>query len=164
MNKFKIINLPEHNLYWFTGQPGSGKTSLANLLKKKIEVINNGRQKVVILDGDEIRDIFNNKDYSTDDRLKNVEIVQNCCRFLVKNDIITIVCMVSPFAIQRREIVKELNGVEIFVECMEERGKEQFHVDYYETPRYTTSHQSISINTSYKSDLESFEVLWKKLL
>ena len=164
MKKFKILNLPEHNLYWFTGQPGAGKTTLANLLKKKLEVINNGRQKVVILDGDEIRDLFNNKDYSIDGRKNNVEMVQNCCRFLVKNDIITIVCMVSPFAKQRSEIVKELNGIEIFVECIEERGREQYHVDYYEEPKYTVAHNSVNVNTSYKSDLESFEILWKKLL
>jgi len=164
MNDFKILNLPGHSLYWFTGQPGAGKTTLANLLKKKLEVINNGRQKVVILDGDEIKDLFKNTDYSIEGRIKNVEMVQNCCRFLVKNNIITIVCMVSPFSKQRKDIVKELNGVEIFVECIEERGREQYHVDYYQQPEYTNNYKSVSINTSYKKDLESFETLWKKLL
>jgi len=159
----KIINMPNKKLYWFTGQPGAGKTTLAQLLKQRIQQMN-PKEKVVILDGDEIRDLFNNKDYSVEGRLKNVEMVQNCCRFLVKNDITTIVCMVSPFAIQRREIVKELNGVEIFVECIEIRGREKFHVDYYEQPMYTTSHQLININTSFKTDIQSFEVLWKKLL
>jgi len=159
----KIINMPNKKLYWFTGQPGAGKTTLAQLLKQRIQQMN-PKEKVVILDGDEIRDLFNNKDYSVEGRLKNVEMVQNCCRFLVKNDITTIVCMVSPFAIQRREIVKELNGVEIFVECIEIRGREKFHVDYYEQPMYTTSHQLININTSFKTDIQSFEILWKKLL
>jgi adenylylsulfate kinase-like enzyme len=164
MSNLKIINAPEYSLYWFTGQPGAGKTTLAQELKRKLDRMYDGRKKVVVLDGDEIRDLFNNQDYSRDGRLKNVEMVQNCCRFLVKNDIITIVCMVSPFATQRREIVKELNGVEIFVECIEIRGREKFHVDYYEQPMYTTSHQSININTSFKTDIQSFEVLWKKLL
>ena len=158
------------NLYWFTGQPGAGKTTLAQLLKSKLEDENiykqeleNSFRKIVILDGDEIRDLFNNKDYSIDGRKKNVEMVQNCCRFLVKNDIVTIVCMVSPFKNQRSQIVKELNGVEIFVECVEERGREQFHVDYFEEPSYTNNYRSLNINTSYKSDQESFEILWKKL-
>ena len=158
------------NLYWFTGQPGAGKTTLAQLLKLKLEEENSYKQelenscrKIVILDGDEIRDLFNNKDYSIDGRKKNVEMVQNCCRFLVKNDIITIVCMVSPFADQRTQIVNELNGVEIFVECIEERGREEFHVDYFEQPSYTRIHHSLNINTSYKSPQESFEILWKKL-
>ena len=164
MKIMKIINIPEHKLYWFTGQPGAGKTTLAQLLKKRLDLMHNGREKVVILDGDEIRDLFNNKDYSIDGRKKNVEMVQNCCRFLVKNDITAIVCMVSPFAEQREQIVQELNGVEIFVECIEERGREQFHVDYFEQPSYTNNYQSLSINTSYKKDEESFELLWKKLL
>jgi adenylylsulfate kinase len=164
MKIMKIINIPEHKLYWFTGQPGAGKTTLAKLLKKRLNLMQNGREKVVILDGDEIRDLFNNKDYSIDGRKKNVEMVQNCCRFLVKNDITAIVCMVSPFSEQRKQIVKELNGVEIFVECIEERGREQFHVDYFEQPSYTNNYQSLSINTSYKKDEESFELLWKKLL
>lgn len=155
---------PEQNIFWFTGQPGAGKTTLALLLRDKLKSILDYDKKVVILDGDEIRDLFNNKDYSIEGRKKNVEMVQNCCKFLVKNDIVPIVCMVSPFAKQRSEIVKQLNGVEIFVECIEERGREQYHVDYYEEPSYTNNYQSININTSYKSDEQSFELLWKKLL
>jgi adenylylsulfate kinase-like enzyme len=151
-----------YNLYWFTGQPGAGKTSLAQILKIKLQ-LQNPHKKIVILDGDEIRDLFNNKDYSKLGRMHNVDLVKKCCRFLVKNDIITIVCMVSPFAKQRAEIVKELDGVEIFVECIEERGREEYHVDYYEQPSYTINYQSININTSYKNDVQSFELLWKKL-
>jgi adenylylsulfate kinase len=160
----KAVNIPDYKLYWFTGQPGAGKTTLAQELKRKLDRLHVGREKVVILDGDEIRDLFNNKDYSIDGRIKNVEMVQNCCRFLVKNDITTIVCMVSPFADQRKKIVQELDGVEIFVECIEERGREQFHVDYFEEPSYTINYNQVYINTSYKSDNESFELLWKKLL
>ena len=153
-----------HKIYWFTGQPGAGKTTLAHLLKSKLESDPlHLLKKIVILDGDEIRDLFNNKDYSIEGRKNNVEMVQNCCRFLVKNNIIPIVCMVSPFAEQRASIVKELNGIEIFVECIEERGREHFHVDYYEQPAYLNDHNSININTSYKSDQQSFEILWKRL-
>lgn len=160
----KPITVPFHDLFWFTGQPGSGKTTLANLLKNQLEKIYGNKIKVVILDGDEIRDLFNNNDYSKLGRMHNVDLVKNCCRFLVKNDIITIVCMVSPFAKQRSEIVKELNGCEIFVECIEPRGREHFHVDYYEEPSYVNEHTSININTSFKKPQESFEQLWKKLL
>jgi adenylylsulfate kinase len=160
----KLTDMPGKKLYWFTGQPGAGKTTLAQLLKKRIDKMSNQIERVIILDGDEIRDLFNNKDYSKEGRMKNVEMVQNCCRFLVKNDITAIVCMVSPFADQRKKIVQELNGVEIFVECIEERGREQFHVDYFEKPSPAINYNQVYINTSYKSDNESFELLWKKLL
>jgi adenylylsulfate kinase-like enzyme len=165
----KPSNVPNYKLFWFTGQPGSGKTTLAQLLKSKLENVNTNNyalsnKKIVILDGDEIRELFNNSDYSKEGRMKNVEMVQNCCRFLVKNDIIVIVCMVSPFATQRSEIVKELNGCEIFVECIETRGREHFHVDYYQEPLYMNNYPSVTINTSFKSPNDSFEKLWKKLL
>ena len=160
----EAINIPKHKLYWFTGQPGAGKTTMANLLKSKLQEISGNSERVIILDGDEIRELFNNQDYSIDGRMKNVEMVQNCCRFLVRNDITTIVCMVSPFAKQRAEIVKELNGVEILVECLEIRGREKFHVDYFEEPLYTKNYNSININTSFKTDEQSFEKLWKRLL
>jgi adenylylsulfate kinase-like enzyme len=167
----KIINMPNKKLYWFTGQPGAGKTTLAQLLKKRIEQMS-PKEKVVILDGDEIRDLFNNKDYSKEGREKNVEMVQNCCRFLVKNDITTIVCMVSPFEKQRKEFCKEVGGAEIFVYCEEIRGREHFHVDYYENPRHTLydarmdsrKRPLITIDTTNKKDNISFQELWKKLL
>jgi energy-coupling factor transporter ATP-binding protein EcfA2 len=45
-------------IYWFTGQPGSGKTVLANLLKEK------ALPHAYRIDGDEMRELFDNKDYS----------------------------------------------------------------------------------------------------
>ena len=44
-------------IYWFTGQPGAGKTVLANALKQQLE-------NTFHIDGDDLRDIFDNKDYS----------------------------------------------------------------------------------------------------
>ena len=41
-------------IYWFYGQPGAGKTTLANALNLRI----NGIQ----VDGDDVRNVFNNKD------------------------------------------------------------------------------------------------------
>ena len=47
-------------IYWFTGQPGHGKTVLCNLLKEYIETTYH--KKVIHIDGDDIREIFQNKD------------------------------------------------------------------------------------------------------
>ena len=155
-------------MYWFTGQAGAGKTTLAILLKNKLEK-EFLKKKFVILDGDEIRELFNNQDYSKEGRLNNVGMVQNCCRFLIKNDIIPIVCMVSPFAEQRKDFCKEMDGVEIFIECTEIRGREHFHVDYYQKPTSTASEvwiegkNIITIDTTNKTPNQSFKKLWKQL-
>jgi len=155
-------------MYWFTGQAGAGKTTLAILLKNKLEK-EFLKKKFVILDGDEIRELFNNQDYSKEGRLNNVGMVQNCCRFLIKNDIVPIVCMVSPFAEQRKDFCKEVNGLEIYIECNEIRGREHFHVDYYQKPTSTASEvwiegkNIITIDTTNKTPNQSFKTLWKQL-
>ena len=51
-------------IYWFTGQPSHGKTVIAELLKNHlIYEMNIPEQEVFRIDGDEMRDLFTNKDY-----------------------------------------------------------------------------------------------------
>ena len=64
-------------IYWFTGQPGAGKTTLAKQLKDYLHPSN-----VMLVDGDDIRDIFQNKDYSENGRRKNIEKAQDISLFL----------------------------------------------------------------------------------
>jgi adenylylsulfate kinase-like enzyme len=152
-----------YNLYWFTGQPGAGKTTLALMLKEKLEK-NHKKKKFVILDGDEIRDIFNNKDYSKQGRLNNVEMVQNCCSFLIKNKIVPIVCMVSPFREQRLDFCKKVDGCEIFVETTDIRGREYYHVDYYERPFFPIKENQICIDTTNTLPEKAIKSIPKRFL
>jgi len=145
-------------IFWFTGQAGAGKTELANALKARI----NGEQKIIIIDGDDIRELYNNTDYSITGRKENVAFVQKLCTFLIKNEVVPIVCMVSPFSEQRRVFIEQYGGVEIYVQCNEIRGRENYHVDYYEKPKQST--KVIEVDTTNKSVTKSFEELWKKLL
>jgi adenylylsulfate kinase len=57
-------------MYWLTGQPGAGKTTLATWLEAHFA------GKGVVIDGDDIRAIFDNKDYSEAGRRKNIELAQ----------------------------------------------------------------------------------------
>jgi adenylylsulfate kinase-like enzyme len=84
------------------------------------------------------------------------------CLFLKKNNIVPIVCMVSPFAEQRRTFLEEENGMEIYVHCNEIRGREHFHIDYYEPP--ANFDNALEIDTTNKSVEQSFEELWKNIL
>lgn len=147
-----------YQVFWFTGQAGAGKTELAKSLKSHLTA-NNEEKKCVILDGDDIREMFDNKDYSTEGRKKNVEFVQKLCIFLSKNNIIPIVCMVSPFLEQREELKKKVSVCEVYVHCSEIRGRENFHVDYYEKPQDSF----FPIDTTGKSVEESFSILLKNL-
>jgi adenylylsulfate kinase-like enzyme len=69
--------------------------------------------------------------------------------------------MVSPFAQQRRQFIEQQNGIEIYVHCNEIRGRENYHIDYYEIP--VNYDKLIEIDTTKKSVEQSFKELWKKL-
>ena len=141
---------------WFTGQSGAGKTVLGQRLKNYLSE-KNPQHKYVIIDGDDIREMFENKDYSAEGRLKNVKFVQDLCGFLIKNNIKPIVSMVSPNLTQRENFKSKYKVLEIFISCNEMRGREHFHVDYYEAPRMNF----ISLDSSYKEVEDTFQELLK---
>ena len=95
-------------IYWFTGQPGSGKTVLADMLKTFLEDSknkkdSNQRYKVYRIDGDEMRDLFTNKDYSIKGRITNVDAAQKIAHYLNNQGHDVIVSLVSPYLDQREE-------------------------------------------------------------
>ena len=115
-------------IYWLTGQPGAGKTTMGTWIQSSFP------NKCMIIDGDDIRDIFQNKDYSEDGRRKNIEKAQTLSKFLHHKGYTVIVSLVSPFRDQREQFKTELgeNIVEIYVHTTEIRGRENFHVNYEE--------------------------------
>ena len=81
-------------IFWFTGLSGCGKTTFSEYLKKRIN--KNFRKKIIHIDGDSFRSIFNDLGYSTKDRIKNSERVCKLVNFLNKSGrFLIIVSMVS---------------------------------------------------------------------
>ena len=122
-------------IYNFIGQPHSGKTTLAKHLKIAIS-INNGSRKVYMIDGDKLRDLFQNKDYSEAGRRKNIERAYSIARYLQDltpfNDVI--ISVVSPFLDLREELKQATDVIEIYVHTTNIRGREKFHVAEFEKP------------------------------
>ena len=85
-------------IYWFTGQPASGKTTLVNNLLTHF-----GKENTIIIDGDDLRDIFQNKDYSEVGRRKNIERAQDIAQFLNKKGFTVLVSLDSPYKDQRED-------------------------------------------------------------
>jgi adenylylsulfate kinase len=117
-------------IYWFTGQPGHGKTVLATAFK---EYLNND---CFHIDGDDIREIFDNKDYSEAGRRKNIELAQHLAHFLYKKGQNVVVSLVSPYKDQRDAFKGKLGKgiLEYYVHTTDIRGRENYHVDGYEAP------------------------------
>ena len=88
-------------IYWFTGQPGHSKTVLASALKQELN-------NTFHIDGDDLRAIFNNKDYSEAGRRKNIELAQHLAHFLHNKVCNVVVSLVSPYIDQREEFKTKL--------------------------------------------------------
>ena len=104
-------------ILWFTGLSGSGKSTIANLVEKRLHAI--GRHTYV-LDGDNVRHGLNRDLGFTDaDRVENIRRVSEVAKLFVDAGIIVLVSFISPFRSERRmarETVAENEFMEIFVD------------------------------------------------
>jgi len=116
-------------IIWLTGQPGSGKTTICKrILWDKPGVFH--------IDGDDLRDLFENKDYSETGRRKNVELAQQIAQYLHKKGQDVVVSLVSPYKDQRDKFKEKIgnNLIEVFVHTTEIRGRENYFVSDYQQP------------------------------
>lgn len=98
---------------WLTGLSGSGKTTIAKYIAKKLH--ENG-YITKVLDGDNIRlGINKNLSFSSEDRLENVRRTAEISKLFVNCGIVTICCLVSPTK-KIRTIAKSVIGEEDFYE------------------------------------------------
>ena len=76
-------------IIWLTGQPGSGKTTLAKEFIERIKKDTNSI-KIINLDGDDLRSINKNQDYSKEGRIKNISTAISIMRFLANKQYICV--------------------------------------------------------------------------
>lgn len=147
-------------IYSFIGQPHSGKTTLANHLKTALNVANTDRD-VYILDGDLLRKVLDNKDYSEDGRRTNITNAHAIARYLDSTENFdVIIAMVSPYLDLREKLKSETKDViEIYVTTSEIRGREKYHVDNFEKPKKNYIH----IDTTNVDELTSVNELLDKI-
>lgn len=142
MNKYQAI--------WLTGQPASGKTTLANLLIDHFKK-NHKENDFFNIDGDDLRDLFQNKDYSRKGRFANIRLGMSIAAYLINKNKIPIISLVSPYRELREEFKDKYKVLEVYLFTTEIRGRENFFVKDYEKPL----ENFIKIDTTHQSEKES---------
>ena len=145
-------------IYWFTGQPGAGKTVLGTKLKEFLQTEKrNWRKDVFHIDGDELRALTNNNDYTEVGRTENIRNAQLISQFIHNAGSDVVVSMVTPYR-ELREEFKVIIGekiVEVYVHTTKKRPKDQFKVSNYEIPEQNF----FEVNTTGDNPTQSFSKL-----
>jgi adenylylsulfate kinase-like enzyme len=137
----------------FIGQPGCGKTTLAKSTFDFITSINSiYRQTPILIDGDDLREIFANKDYSEEGRRRNLTNGYNIARFLEAKGFTPILSMVSPYRDLREELKSTTSVKEFYLTTDQVRGRENFFVKEFEEPLENFIH--LNTSNSIQSCLE----------
>jgi adenylylsulfate kinase len=143
-------------IYWFTGQPGHGKTTLALAL---IEHLRAHGTKPFHVDGDDLRALTANADYSRAGREANIRRAQTIAHYLQNQGRTVVVSLVAPYRDIREELKAHADVTEVYVHTTEQRGREEKHAQDYEPPLANF----IEIDTTGRSEAESLHELLGQL-
>ena len=137
---------------WFTGLSGSGKSTIANTLEKRLHAL--GRH-TYMLDGDNVRHGLNKDLGFTDaDRVENIRRVAEAARLFVDAGLIVMVSFISPFRSERRmarELVGEGEFIEIFVDTPLEVCEARDPKGLYRKARAGLIRNFTGIDSSYEA-------------
>lgn len=141
-------------LFQMTGLSGSGKSSIANLLKERLLAMN---LKVEIMDGDEFRKtLCSDLGFSKEDRIENIKRLGFVANLLSRNEIITIIAAINPYNVARNNL-KALYGAKlIYVKCDVETLRQRDTKGLYERAFLPENHPDKIHNLTGVND--TFEI------
>jgi len=98
---------------WFTGLSGSGKSTIANLVERKLHALG---VRTYLLDGDNVRHGLN-KDlgFTAPDRIENIRRIGEVAKLMVDAGLIVLTAFISPFRSERK-LARDMVGADEFVE------------------------------------------------
>ncbi|HWA61352.1 MAG TPA: sulfate adenylyltransferase subunit CysN [Caulobacteraceae bacterium] len=163
---------------WFTGLSGSGKSTIANLVERRLQAM--GRH-TYILDGDNVRHGLNRDLGFTDaDRVENIRRVAEVAKLMADAGLIVLVSFISPFRSERRlarDLMPEGEFIEVFVDTplavaeardvkglyKKARAGELKNFTGIDSPYEAPEHPEIHIDTTTMSAAEAAEAIVLKM-
>ncbi len=140
---------------WFTGLSGSGKSTIANMVEKKLHRMN---RHTFLLDGDNVRHGLN-KDlgFTEADRIENIRRVGEVAKLMTDAGLIVLTAFISPFRAERdmvRGMMAEGEFVEVFVDTPLEVAESRDVKGLYKKARAGTLKNFTGIDSPYEAPLQ----------
>jgi len=139
-------------ILWFTGLSGSGKSTIANIVEKKLAT--EGRH-TYLLDGDNVRHGLNKDLGFTDaDRVENIRRISEVAKLMVDSGLIVLTAFISPFRAERqmaRQLMEDGEFIEVFVETPLSIAEERDPKGLYKKARQGDLKNFTGIDSPYET-------------
>ena len=147
-----LLNGHKPCVLWFTGYSGAGKSTIANLVEKRLHAL---AQHTYLLDGDNVRHGLNRDLGFTDvDRVENIRRVAEVSRLMVDAGLIVLVSFISPFRSERRmarSLLQVGEFLEIFVDTPLAAAEERDVKGLYKKARQGQLKNFTGIDSPYEA-------------
>ncbi|WP_340677224.1 adenylyl-sulfate kinase [Paraglaciecola sp.] len=137
---------------WLTGLSGSGKSTIANLLEKKLAEHD---KHTYLLDGDNVRHgLCGDLGFSDKERVENIRRISEVAKLFIDAGLVVITAFISPFQSDRdycRNLLAEGEFVEVFVNTPLEECEKRDPKGLYQKARQGDIKDFTGINSPYEA-------------